>query len=315
MATKKPLAFLLAISENLAFAAGNVALSIYKYMRDEAYEVVIYHSGLKPSDRAAFLQIPTVRLIEFQFPDFFLSRMLEALPVESRFRDSNHLMCFCHFEVFSLLSEYEIVVWLDADVSVQRNLKRIIDFRPFGITLDAPWDVQGNFTQPISGYRTDLPGHCTAVMVVDDSLPSERMHGWCYSKAIEYAHLFINPDQAIINLLFQEFELQPKLMPLEQWQCISWKDEAIIANIVHFGTARKVWNETNICSAFPEWYRVHLEWLAIGGSDFDQSRIHPRNALPALNELDRIREASVTSEDALPLPSRPVWWRALLGRK
>ena len=60
-----------------------------------------------------------------------------------------------------------------------------------------------------------MPGHCTAVMVVDDSLPYERMHAWCYSKAMEYAHLLINPDQAIINLLFQEFDLQPKVMPLE----------------------------------------------------------------------------------------------------
>ena len=41
-------------------------------------------------------------------------------------------------------------------------------------------------------------------------------------------------------------------------------------------------------NAFPEWYRTHLEWLFLGGSDFDQSKITPRNPLGALDHLDKI---------------------------
>ena len=75
-------------------------------------------------------------------------------------------------------------------------------------------------------------------------------------------------------------------MPLEDWQCIAWRDQASTAKIVHFGTANKVWNTTNIFNAFPEWYRVHCEWLNLGGSDFDRSKIRVINVLSALNIFD-----------------------------
>lgn len=289
-AAKKPLAFLLGITKNLAFAAGNVALSINKYMPNEVYDILVYYTELEESDMNALQRIPNIRLVRFELPEPFVRTMLTRIPAESRFRDVNHLMAFCHFEAFSLLDHYINVAWLDADVAVQANLKDIVDFCPFGMSLDTPWTVQNNFTQPIDGYQMGISGFCTAVMVVNDTLPYRKLHKWCYEKAIEYADRLITADQGIINLALQEFAMAPKPMPLEKWQCISWKDEANVASIVHFGTSSKVWNETNICNAFPEWYRMHLQWLALGGNDFDQGKIHPRNPLPALNEFDRIRD-------------------------
>lgn len=61
--------------------------------------------------------------------------------------------------------------------------------------------------------------------------------------------------------MLQKFSISPVCMELEEWQCIAWKDEAPNARIVHFGTERKVWNDSNTCNAFPEWYRTHLQWL------------------------------------------------------
>lgn len=51
---------------------------------------------------------------------------------------------------------------------------------------------------------------------------------------------------------------------------------------------KKIWKDTNICNSFPEWYRTHLEWLELGGSDFDQSNIAPRNPLSTLNHFDEL---------------------------
>ena len=288
-AQKKPLAFVLGITENLGFAAGNVALSLYKYMRDESYEVVIYYKSLKKADMDVLQKIPNVRLVQFAFPESFEQAMLARMPPGSRFKDANSLMAFCLFEAFSLLDEYVNVAWLDADVAVQANLKDIVTFAPLGITLDTPWPVQNNFTRPIEGYEMNLPGFCTAVMLVNDTLPYKQMYQWCYEKTVEWADSLRNRDQAIINLALQKFSIAPQIMPLEKWQCIFWKDEANRANIVHFGTAKKVWNDTNVCNSFPEWYRIHLQWLELGGSDFDQGRIHPRNPLPSLDYFDRLR--------------------------
>lgn len=297
---KKPLAFLLGITPNLAFAAGNVALNLNKYMRDEDFEIVIYYTDLYEKDRLALTRIPRVRLVQFHLPEKFVAAMLAKIPPQSRFRDVNKLMCFTHFEVFPLLREYKNVVWLDADVAVQANLKTIVDFAPFGITGDEPWTVQENFTAKIEGYDMDVPGFCSAVMIVNDVLPYEMLHEWCYDTALKYAEYLKNPDQGIFNLLFQEFDIRPNEMPHRIWQCISWRDEANIAFITHFGTERKVWNTENICNAFPEWYRTHQEWLRLGGSDFPDDSMNPRNILHSLEELDQLREEKHKTDNQPP---------------
>jgi hypothetical protein len=297
---KKPLAFMVAVSPPLAFAAGNVALSLRKQMPHEDYEIVIFYAEMTESDMAIFRSIPGCRLIKYEFPRLLATTLLEKSPVESRFRTPHDLMTFVRFECLSLLSEYRTVVALDADIAVQCSLADIVQYGPFGITSDAPWKVGDNFTENIPGYDMERSGVCAAILVVHDALPFEAMHIWCHAKTIELAPVLKNADQAIFNLALQEFGITPQLMPLEQWQCISWRDEANLANIVHFGTEKKVWCNENICNAFPEWYRVHREWLKRGGSDFDQSRIRPRNVLPILNSVTDVKEAPAEPKQAAP---------------
>jgi len=283
---KRPLAFLLGISENLGFAAGNVALGLQKHLPDEDYDVLIYYSSLNDQDRAALEKITHVRVVPFNFDAHFMDLMLARLPSNSRFRNVNSLMCLSHFEAFALLAQYSSVVWLDADLAIQGNLKDIRSFKPFGITSDSPWTVQNNFTQPIDGFDMDAPGWCTAVMVVHDELPYQDLYKWCNEKTTEYAGVLYNPDQGIINLAFQHFHITPSEMPYEVWQCVPWREQAASALIVHFGTERKVWTESNVFNAFPEWNRLHREWLRLGGRDFDRRRIRVRSPLSALDELD-----------------------------
>ena len=299
---KRPMAFFVAITPNLAFAAGNVALSLNRHMQGETFDIIVYYTKLSDSDRRAFERIANVRLVNFTLSDEFVSSMLARMPMESRFRDANRLMCFAHFEAFELLKQYQCVAWLDVDTSIQRNIMGLKQFRPFGITPDRGWTVQNNFSRPIEKYAMDAPGYCTAVMVVHDSLPFERLHRWCYEKALEYADCLVNPDQAIINIALQEFGIVPAVASEVEWQCISWHEKANVANIAHFGWTNKVWNTTNVCNAFPEWYRTHLEWLELGGSDFDQSAIAPRNVLPELNDTGKLKdELSIAKRQAASL--------------
>jgi hypothetical protein len=285
---KRPLAFLLGISANLGFAAGNVALSLNKYMGSEAFDILIYYSSLHEHDRIALGKIPHVHLVPFQLDATFIELMLSRLPPTSRFRNADSLMCFCHFEAFALLDRYKTVVWLDADVAIQGSLSGINEFKPIGITADSPWPVRGNFTEAVPGYNMDRPGWCSAVMVVQDDLPHADLYRWCYDKAAEYAPILVNPDQGIINLAFEHFRITPSEMPLEVWQCVPWREQARTARITHFGTDRKVWSDPNVFAAFPEWYRTHLEWLELGGGDFSRWRTPPKNPLDALDALDKL---------------------------
>lgn len=185
---KKKLAFLLGITPNLAFAAGNVALGINKYMSDDDYDIVIYYTELAQNDLEVFSKVPHVILRQFNLPEDFINTMMKKLPSQSRFRSKYRLMCFAHFEVFPLLKEYQNVAWLDADTAIQKDLSTIIDYaKPFGITRDTPWMVADQFTRRVEGYKMDIEGHCTAVMVVNDSLPYMQIYKWLYEKAVEYA--------------------------------------------------------------------------------------------------------------------------------
>lgn len=289
MTRKKKLAFLFGFTPNLAFAAANAALSLNRHITIQDYDILMYYTDLPESDIRAFKKIPHVVLKQFNLSNDFVDIMLKKMP-EGRFKSKNHLMCFAHFEAFSLLNEYETVVWNDVDIGVQGDLADILNYTPLGLCEDIPWTVKDQFTSSIPEYKMNIPAYCSGVMVLNDTLPYQKIYNWLYQKAIQYASYLKNPDQSIINLMLQEFHLLPKIVPLAEYNCISWRDDAITARIVHFGSDQKVWNNTNICNAFPEWYRTHLSWLKLGGSDFDRSKITPRNARGSLDHLDTLQQ-------------------------
>lgn len=296
---KKKIAFVFAFSSNLAFAAGNCAIALNRYMKDKNYDIVMLHNELPENDITAFSKIDHVILKRFELNEDFVQQMLNNLPKDSRFRTRNHLMCFGHFEAFKLLREYKTVIYNDVDISIQKDLSPLLKYGPIGLTEDTPWKVRDQFTKPIDGYSMDTPSFCSAVMVLNDSIPYEDMYQYLWKSSLELSKFLINPDQSIINLALQKFNLTPKLIPLNEYQCISWKDEAITSSVVHFGTDKKVWNNTNICNAFPEWYRTHLLWLDLGGSDFDQTKITPRNCRGTLDAYDNAEQKIKDLSDKL----------------
>jgi len=280
MNNKKELAFLVS-SHGQAFTAGNIVLGINKYMPNNIkYNIVVYHNSFSKYDIAAFQNIPNVVLNNFSFPQEFIDEMYKKLDKNGRWNNPGGLMTFSHYEIFSLLENYKKVVWLDTDMSIQSNISEIIKFSGFTITDDYVWPVRINFNKTIEGYDMDRKGFCAAFIVVDDSLPFKDIYNWCYNKSIEYAEYLINPDQGIINLALQEFNIIPNILSSNIWQCTPFRPLAHIAKIVHFGDIWKPWMHSAIIKNFPEWYRTHLEWLKLGGTDF------PKHAeMDLLNKL------------------------------
>lgn len=283
-------AYFFAFTGDLTFAAGNCALSLNRHNKYKQYDIVMYCSELSRNDIDVLSKIPNVIVRDFDLDSELLSYLLANIPCTSRFRNKNQLMCLAHFEAFGLLEEYEKVVWYDVDIGFQRDCSSIFDFAaPFGILPDTPWKVADQFTEPVAEYVMDTPAFCTAAMALSNTLPHKAIREFLYENAWKYARQLYNPDQAVINLAIQAFNIKPILIPPSEYCCFADRDEAITARAVHFGTDKKVWNNTNLCCAFPEWYRTHLEWLDLGGSDFERTCINPKNAVCALNALERIR--------------------------
>lgn len=265
MKNKKNLACLVAVSDNLAFAAGNIAISLNRYMKMD-YDLLVYTSGMGETDKRVLNALPHTKVVEYEFEPDFLNYMMTKLPPNCRFKDERKLMRFCHYEAFKLLDEYRNVVWIDADMSVQADLSGILEYGPFGITLDTPWKVGNQFIAPIEGFDMEKDAYCSGIMMLNEALPYREIYQWLFAKTKVYAPRMKNGDQAIINLMIQQFRLSPVVMPLEEYQCIYTKKEGISARVVHFGTDKKVWNDNNILNCYPEWYRVYKEWVALGGS-------------------------------------------------
>ena len=278
---KKKLAYLLACSDGIAFAAGNVAISLNKYMPNKEFDIVIYNNGYQEKNKSALLKIPKVILRDFNLDPEFVSFMLseEGLPsaqAGGRWKNKSKLFSFIHFEIFNLLNEYETVIWLDVDMSIQADISELENYGPLGISKDLNWNtvwtVGDQFFSPVPGYDMNLPGYCNACIVVNDKLENyDKLAKYCYDTAIKYASQLKNIDQSVFQLMLQDFNLVPKQIPWNDYCCHAQHELAAIAKIVHFGTERKIWNDESYLRCFPEWFRVHLEWLALGGMDFDRS--------------------------------------------
>lgn len=265
---KKNLAFAVAVSSDLLFAAANVALACNQYVRVKDYDIILYYDKLDPSALSAASKIPHCIPKQIRFPDGFVENMLQRLPIYSRFASESALMAFCKFEAFSLLETYKTVVWLDVDINIQANMDELIRHKPLAIIDDGGLLVQINFVKPIPGYIMSKPGYRTSLIVMQDTLPYEDMYTWCWEKSLEYAHCLFNQDQGILNLLLQKFSIEPITLSLNKWSCPPNRPAAKSASIVHFGGSDKIWMNPNLRSTFPEWQKRHLAWLELGGTDY-----------------------------------------------
>ncbi len=268
---KKKLTYMLAVTSDYVFAAGNIVLGLIRHRPQKDFDVAIFYDEMCDADKKIFESTGICHLYQYTCPEKFEKAIRTRCP---KFNDENFakhfsFLKFAKFEIFTLLEQYENAVWLDADMAIQDDTSSIIDYGPFAITIDKDWTVQNNFTAPIPNYDMKKDGVCSAVFLVSDALPRyKEMRQWCYDMAEECSPYFKNIDQGIFNLLLQHFDIKFKFLPLYEWQCITGRNEATEARIVHFGTRQKVWSSPEILSAFPEWFRIHKKWLSLGGSDF-----------------------------------------------
>lgn len=288
---KKKCAYVLAASQNIIFAAGNVALELNRFMPDEEFDILIYHSELRPNDINALKKIKNVILKEFKLPEGFADTIMQNMP-PGRLKSKNALLTFVHYEVFNLLEEYKTAIWLDIDVSVQGDISALQQYGPLGMAEDKHSDgtftAAINFTHPVPGYNMDAKAYCTAVIVASDKLKNARkIYDWCWEKSVQYASFLITPDQGIIQLALQHFNLEVNVFPWEEYEAFSTMPYAHLAKIAHFGTAQKVWNTPDLYQSYPQWQRTHREYVALGGSDFERKFLNQDNVITTLREQQK----------------------------
>lgn len=290
---KKNKAYILACSNKDVFAAGNVALSLNKYMPNEDFDIIIYFDNLDESNKLVLEKISNVHLKKIEFNKSFIHEVRGRdrflyLRINKCKNLKNPFSIIC-FEIFNLLNFYRTVIWLDVDVSIQGDISNLDGYGPIGLPKDLNCNrirkVGDFFGESIENYNMSIDCYSTACIVVTDKLANyHELSNYCYEKAIKHASLLKKNNQAIFQLLLQDYHIQPRVIPSNEYCCLADHELASIAKIVYFGSYKKPWNDQSYIQCFPEWFRTHLIWLSLGGSDFDRTNLSIRSIWSDLNQ-------------------------------
>lgn len=243
-------AFVFGITNNWAFTTGTVLLGLQRYKPLHEYDVVIYHKELSDKNKKLLDRIHPCTFVAYHSP----------LVHPHKFQRISELS-FARFKCFGLLSTYKKVIWLDSDILIKGNINGLIYGYNEHIAMyrHANTPISVSFSSPVPGF--DMKRDCfnAGILVVNSNLKNYReLEQWCYAKANQWIQ-HINSDQAIINLMIQQFSLQVSELD-EKYNCNPDRD-VNHAVIIHAWGKPKFWNGRY----FPLWDIYLSQWKRLGG--------------------------------------------------
>lgn len=257
-------------SSNDVAAMAVLVLNLKATNPDLADEVVIFHDGISKKDQRLINGILPTRFIRYAFP----GKDDGTNPVIT---DYFTPMVFCKYECFRLLAEYRIVIWTDYDILIKDDLTELATTSATGIRIMcAPSaSIRESFLPSISeedmaGFDLSSAAIAMPLFVLDDSLANyEKYYEWCIAKTKQYwRHLHL-PEQAIVSLLLQSFEVP--ISPLQgsygTHPLHGSPEEIEGAKILHAYGQPKFWNGVDNA----DWNRYYRTWRTIGGSPYSSS--------------------------------------------
>ncbi len=218
-------------------------------------DIYVYNYRWPQAIKDIFTSHFPVTLVDFELPDF-----VPPSPMINKFTPA----LFARFEAFSLLQKYQNVICLDSDILVQKELAGVLDEvkTQIGLTPDSCPTVGHNFWGIIPGYNLLAPCLNAGFIVLKNPLPAAKMREWLYQMLAKYANICYLGDQGLMNLLLQEFNLTPTLLPaLYNLPASSSTSMLKKAYIIHSTGHRKFW----YYYYFDEWYQSYAQWYALSG--------------------------------------------------
>jgi len=261
MSDKKQLAVVLGSTGNMAFAVANVVIALKKHFKPD-FDLIIYcDNAFSESDRNLISAIIPANFIEYKY---FVG---EKEKFDSTTINRFTTLAFSRYECFRLLDKYKKTVWLDIDLLIRNDISHLINIDDNDIALYYRLGVLKNeFLIPleIEGCNLDVKSFNSGVIVFSDSIKNNHdLADWCYKKTVEYAPHLKCPDQAIINLLIQVFNLKTKQLDVN-FNCHPAYPESKYAAVLHPYSLEKFWNFYN----YKEWNENYKQWLKMGGSPY-----------------------------------------------
>lgn len=262
------------ISDTRPSLIGNLLVQLVETNEGLFDEAIIYYDKIDENDMYLMNKIMPCRFIHFQYD---LPKEVKELPAFKKFSP----LMFSRYFMFDLLKEYETVTWLDTDILICGKLDNIIKMAKIGgmsANFEDPKNksykqtdtVKTSFINPLNNYDMNKYNMSSGLITVSDNLPNfEKMTKWCFDKTIELANNLVLPDQGVLNILIQEFNINVKCVGENGAYCFypTYKRDASKAKIVHSWGARKFWKSWYLYNQYPKWKEYYQKWIKMGGSD------------------------------------------------
>ena len=265
-------AIIFACDKNFLFTFSVALMSIkkYSYSTLENADIILYYYGLEESDKEFINKIHNVTFIEYEFP-------YNINQNDENFKKYTQL-AYARYEAFTLIEKYEKVLYLDVDILVTSNLDFIINNfcnnTGIAFALDEQkglCKVQKNFKKPMVDYNMNIQGLNSGVILFSNKLKNgKELKEWCYKKTVEWLDNLICPDQGVLNIMVQYFNLNIDIMP-DICNCMAsnskymnkrYRKKVIIYHCAGGGV--RFWRY----SYYSRWEELYQEYLALGGSPY-----------------------------------------------
>lgn len=268
---KNKYAIVYACDKNFLFTFCTSLLSIKKYSPDTLNhtDIILYYNGLNSDDLSLISKICPVTCIEYVFP-------LTINQLDENFKKYTQL-AYARYEIFSMLNTYEKVLYIDVDTMITNDLAYIFsnycNENGLAFSIDEQKGlnkVAKNFKQPLQEYNMDKLGLNSGVILFSNKIKNpEAVKDWCYKQTVAMLDNLICPDQGILNIMLQHFNISYDELP-DICNCLPGNkrylnkgDKSVI--IYHCaGGGVRFWRY----SYDNRWEELYNEYLSLGGSEY-----------------------------------------------
>lgn len=286
---KKKVALVFGITFNFTFALANTLIGLKKYNNKFWNDIIIYHDGINKKDMEDINKILPCIFIKFSDEYSF-----NNIPKEAREKYSE--ACFYRYACFNLLKNYKSVIWNDVDILIQNSIKDLLKYGKksgFAATKAIyPFMVENNFYELIDNYNMFVPMYNSGIIVLHDNLKNyENAFKWLIDKTVEYSNLLRWPDQGIINLFLQEFNIIVDEIDIDKYCCHpTLLNKSKSAAIIHAYGDQKFWTSFEYKREYPEWNENNSLWLKINKND-NQKKPLVSCIMSTYNRFDYLNES------------------------
>lgn len=287
--SKKRCALVFGITNNYMFALANTLIGLKKNNSVFWDDIIVYIDQISEQQKDSINKILKVKFVKIN-SDSYNNLNTKAIQKYS-------VAAFYRYECFKLLDDYETVIWNDVDILIKGDISGLQNYgneSGFAATRTmGNFNIEANFKKLILKYNMFDKLYNSGLLVLKDNLKDyKKMFNWCIQKTNEYLEILNWPDQGIINLLIQEFNINVDLIDIDKYCCHpSQLDKLKQASIVHAYGDEKFWNNSKLRNMFPSWQENELEWQSISVSNNEESKPLVSCVMSTYERYDYLQES------------------------